>query len=97
MTLRGMAVLALFMAAMAAAPLVANDYLISVLVLILIAAYIGQTWNIMMGFAGLLSLGHALYIGLGAYVSAARSSCITASRPGSACRSASPSPPPPAR
>jgi branched-chain amino acid transport system permease protein len=71
MTLRGMAVLALFMAAMAAAPLVANDYLISVLVLILIAAYIGQTWNIMMGFAGLLSLGHALYIGLGAYLSAA--------------------------
>jgi branched-chain amino acid transport system permease protein len=71
MTPRGMAVLALFMAAMAAAPLVANDYLISVLVLILVAAYIGQTWNIMMGFAGLLSLGHALYIGLGAYVSAA--------------------------
>jgi branched-chain amino acid transport system permease protein len=71
MTIRSAAVLALFIAAMAAAPLVANDYLIAVLVLILVAAYIGQTWNIMMGFAGLLSLGHALYIGLGAYVSAA--------------------------
>jgi branched-chain amino acid transport system permease protein len=68
---RSVTALVLFVAAMAAAPLVANDYLISVLVLILVAAYIGQTWNIMMGFAGLLSLGHALYIGLGAYVSAA--------------------------
>jgi branched-chain amino acid transport system permease protein len=71
MTIRSAAVLAFFIAVMAAAPLVANDYLIAVLVLILVAAYIGQTWNIMMGFAGLLSLGHALYIGLGAYVSAA--------------------------
>ena len=29
---------------------------------------LGQAWNIMMGFAGQLSLGHALYVGLGAYV-----------------------------
>ena len=68
---RSIAALALFVALMAAAPLVANDYLISVLILILLSAYIGQAWNIMMGFAGLLSLGHALYIGLGAYISAA--------------------------
>ena len=68
---RSVAALVLFVALMAAAPLVANDYLISVLILILLSAYIGQAWNIMMGFAGLLSLGHALYIGLGAYISAA--------------------------
>jgi branched-chain amino acid transport system permease protein len=68
---RSVAALALFVALMAAAPLVANDYLVSVLILILLSAYIGQAWNIMMGFAGLLSLGHALYIGLGAYISAA--------------------------
>src|SRR6185312_4425611 len=30
-----------------------------------------QAWNIMMGFAGQLSLGHALYVGLGAYTTAA--------------------------
>ncbi len=71
MNSRSLAALALFVAVMAAAPLVANDYLISVLILILMSAYIGQAWNIMMGFAGLLSLGHALYIGLGAYASAA--------------------------
>jgi branched-chain amino acid transport system permease protein len=52
-------------------PLVANDYLLTVLILILYFAYIGQAWNIMMGFAGQLSLGHALYVGLGAYAAAA--------------------------
>jgi branched-chain amino acid transport system permease protein len=52
------------------APLFANDYLLTVLILILYFAYAGQAWNIMMGFAGQLSLGHALYVGLGAYVAA---------------------------
>jgi len=42
-----------------------------VLILILYFAYTGQTWNIMMGFAGQLSLGHAIYVGLGAYTAAA--------------------------
>jgi branched-chain amino acid transport system permease protein len=63
--------LALFFAALAAAPAFANDYLIIVLITILYFAYAGQCWNIMMGFAGQLSLGHALYVGLGAYVTAA--------------------------
>jgi len=53
-----------------AAPLVADRYLLSVLTLILYFAYVGQAWNLMMGFAGQLSLGHALYVGLGAYVAA---------------------------
>jgi ABC-type branched-subunit amino acid transport system ATPase component len=34
-------------------------------------AYVSQAWNLMMGFAGQLSLGHSLYVGLGAYASAA--------------------------
>jgi branched-chain amino acid transport system permease protein len=53
------------------APLYAGDYLLTVLVVILYFAYVGQAWNIMMGFAGQLSLGHALYVGLGAYTAAA--------------------------
>jgi branched-chain amino acid transport system permease protein len=61
----------LFVAALAAAPLLAGDYVVSVLILVFFAAYLGQAWNIMMGFAGQLSLGHALYVGLGAYTSAA--------------------------
>jgi branched-chain amino acid transport system permease protein len=42
-----------------------------VLTLVLYFVYVGQAWNLMMGYAGQLSLGHALYVGLGAYVAAA--------------------------
>jgi branched-chain amino acid transport system permease protein len=55
------------------APLAAGPYLLSLLTVLLTFAYLGQAWNIMMGFAGQLSLGHALYVGLGAYISAALS------------------------
>ena len=54
-----------------ALPLWGNAYVISVATLFLFFAYTGQAWNIMMGFAGLLSLGHALYLGVGAYTVAA--------------------------
>lgn len=63
--------LALALAAFLAAPLLVNDYLLTILILILYFAYTAQAWNIMMGFAGQLSLGHALYVGLGAYTTAA--------------------------
>jgi branched-chain amino acid transport system permease protein len=63
--------LAGLLALLVALPLVLNDYFITVLILIFYFAYVGQAWNIMMGFAGQLSLGHALYVGLGAYAAAA--------------------------
>jgi branched-chain amino acid transport system permease protein len=53
-----------------ALPLIGNSYLLSVATLALYLAYVGQAWNVMMGFAGQLSLGHSLYVGLGAYASA---------------------------
>ena len=53
---RGAILLALLFAAFLAAPFVVNDYLLTVLILILYFAYAGQAWNIMMGFAGQLSL-----------------------------------------
>jgi branched-chain amino acid transport system permease protein len=68
---RGLALLALVLAGLLAAPWVANDYLLTVLITILYFAYTGQAWNVMMGFAGQLSLGHALYVGLGGYATAA--------------------------
>ena len=68
---RGLVLLAAAAGGLVAAPLFANDYLLTVLILILYFAYTGQAWNIMMGFAGQLSLGHALYVGLGAYAAAA--------------------------
>jgi branched-chain amino acid transport system permease protein len=52
---------------LAALPLFAGNYALSVVTLILYFAYTGQAWNVMMGFAGQLSLGHALYVGVGAY------------------------------
>ena len=57
-------------AALLAAPWLVSDYLLTVLIIILYFAYAGQAWNIMMGFAGQLSLGHAIYLGLSGYVAA---------------------------
>ncbi len=52
------------------APWVLDDYILSILILSFYFAYVGQAWNLMMGYAGQLSLGHALYVGLGAYIGA---------------------------
>jgi branched-chain amino acid transport system permease protein len=68
---RGLALLAVLLAALLVFPLFANGYLLAVGFLILYFAYVGQAWNLMMGFAGQLSLGHSLYVGLGAYAAAA--------------------------
>jgi branched-chain amino acid transport system permease protein len=73
LTARGRAALALWIAALVLAPLFVGGYVLSVLTLVLWFAYVGQAWNVMMGFAGQLSLGHALYVGLGAYAGAALS------------------------
>lgn len=52
-------------------PAVADNYLLSIVTLFLFFAYAGQAWNIMMGFAGQLSLGHSLYLGVGGYAAGA--------------------------
>lgn len=52
-------------------PTFASGYVLSLATLILLFAYTGQAWNILMGFAGQLSLGHALYLGVGGYTAAA--------------------------
>jgi branched-chain amino acid transport system permease protein len=67
---RAAVLLALLGACLVALPWVAGAYVLSVATLILFFAYTGQAWNVMMGFAGQLSLGHSLYVGLGAYVAA---------------------------
>jgi branched-chain amino acid transport system permease protein len=62
--------LGLLLAVLLVAPALLGKYWLSVLVLVLYFAYVGQAWNILMGFAGQLSLGHALYAGLGGYIAA---------------------------
>jgi len=67
---RALVLLAAFVAVLLVAPVVLDRYLLSVFFLIFWFATVGQAWNIMMGFCGQLSLGHALYVGLGGYVGA---------------------------
>jgi branched-chain amino acid transport system permease protein len=64
----GLAVLAALLIAL---PAFVGAYALSVATLILYFAYTGQAWNVMMGFAGQLSLGHSLYVGVGAYAAGA--------------------------
>ena len=68
---RSRAALCLLLAVLLAAPLVLDRYALSLMILVLYFAFVGQAWNIMMGLCGQLSLGHALYVGLGAYTAAA--------------------------
>jgi len=63
--------LGLLALALVALPGFAGPYALSVATLILYFAYTGQAWNVMMGFAGQLSLGHSLYVGVGAYAAGA--------------------------
>jgi branched-chain amino acid transport system permease protein len=63
--------LGILAALLVAFPAFAGNYLLSVATLILYFAYTGQAWNVMMGFAGQLSLGHALYVGVGGYAAGA--------------------------
>jgi branched-chain amino acid transport system permease protein len=64
---RGAVLLAGFGAILASGPLLLDGYLLSLLALAFAFAFFGAAWNLMMGFAGMLSLGHGLYIGLGGY------------------------------
>lgn len=63
--------LAILAGLLVAFPAFAGPYALSVATLILYFAYAGQAWNVMMGFAGQLSLGHSLYVGVGAYTAGA--------------------------
>jgi len=67
---RALIALAVFFALLLVAPALVNGYVLSILIVVLYFAYAGQAWNIMMGFAGQLSLGHSIYVGLGAYAAA---------------------------
>jgi len=46
-----------------------TPFYLGLLISILFYAYLGQSWNIMSGFAGQLSFGHSAYFGIGAYTS----------------------------
>ena len=59
---------AVVLALLAAVPLLVGDaYLRNILILTLMYAALAQAWNILGGYCGQISLGHALYFGAGAY------------------------------
>jgi branched-chain amino acid transport system permease protein len=50
-------------------PPVASPYLVHILVLVLFFAFLGVAWNLLGGYAGQFSFGHAAFFGIGAYTS----------------------------
>lgn len=56
-------------AALLTVPPLLGPYLLQVLILILFFAYLGTAWNILGGYAGQVSFGHAAFFGIGAYTS----------------------------
>ncbi|MFC1880811.1 branched-chain amino acid ABC transporter permease [Thermodesulfobacteriota bacterium] len=48
-------------------PLFLDNYALGIFIMIFFWAYVGQSWNVLTGYTGHISLGHALYLGIGAY------------------------------
>jgi branched-chain amino acid transport system permease protein len=53
-----------------ALPAVLSSYLLTICIFIFFYGYLGQAWNIVGGYAGQLSAGHAAFLGVGAYTAA---------------------------
>jgi len=57
-------------AVLLALPAVLNAYALTIFILMLFYGFLGQAWNILGGYAGQLSAGHAAFVGVGGYTSA---------------------------
>lgn len=66
---RELVLLLILLVIAAAFPFTADRYLLSIGISILIMILLGQSWNLMSGFAGQFSFGHAAFFGVGAYTS----------------------------
>lgn len=66
---RALGALAVCAALLLALPLAAGATLLHLLIIVFFYAYLGQAWNILGGYAGQFSFGHAAFFGLGAYTS----------------------------
>jgi branched-chain amino acid transport system permease protein len=64
-------VVALFFLVLLGMPMISqNPYLIRVIILTSIFAILAASWDLLSGFTGQMNFGHALFFGVGAYVSA---------------------------
>jgi len=50
--------------------LVTNSYYQLMLTMVLVWACFGLSWNVLSGYTGLVSFGHAAFFGIGAYTTA---------------------------
>ena len=62
-------ILIVIMIALLIFPWLGMDYLSHILIMIFLYSYLGLAWNLIGGFGGQLSLGHAAFFGVGAYTS----------------------------
>ncbi len=46
-----------------------SGYMTHIMTMIALSAYLGTSWNIMSGYSGQMSLGHGVFLGVGAYAS----------------------------
>ena len=61
---------ALLLVPLCALPFLVRDvYTQNLIITTILFAGLSQAWNILGGYCGQISLGHALYMGIGAYVS----------------------------
>ena len=70
-TLRELGSIALFVAIVASVPLLTDSGVtLNFVMMALYAALLAQAWNVLGGFGGQFSFGHALFFGTGAYIQA---------------------------
>ena len=58
------------LAVLLALPAVLGSYAVTIFILIFFYGFLGQAWNIVGGYAGQLSVGHAAFVGVGGYTAA---------------------------
>ena len=66
--MKSMPAIALFTLLMLPLPwLMQSDYLLNFIIMVLFYAFLGQAWNVLGGYGGQFSFGHAAFFGTGAY------------------------------
>ncbi|MBI2161694.1 MAG: branched-chain amino acid ABC transporter permease [Candidatus Rokubacteria bacterium] len=58
------------LAVLLALPAVLSGYVVTIFILIFFYGFLGQAWNIVGGYTGQLSVGHAAFVGIGGYTAA---------------------------
>jgi len=70
--MRELAAIAAFTIAVALLPaFITSGFVLNLAIMVLYTTLLGQAWNLLAGFGGQFSFGHALFFGTGAYASAA--------------------------